>query len=135
MASNNVKLEIIRKAAFILLPFFILACFVALGFVLICFGSCKMRLTVFSILHFILNGYFINNMTINVGFFINVHPNKPCFKLGLWRQKKVRHNFCFQRVLKHLVPWGETSQMVFVLRIAEFEGLVVYLFKWICRKS
>lgn len=25
--------------------------------------------------------------------------------------------------------WGKASQMVFVLRVAKFEGLVVYLFK------
>lgn len=47
------------------------------------------------------------------------------YKLGLSRQKKkVRHNFCFQRVL---VPWGEAGQMVFVLRIAEFEGLELFI--------
>ena len=43
--------------------------------------------------------------------------------------------FLFTESFETFGPWGKASQMVFVLKVAKFEGLVVYLFKWICRKS
>lgn len=52
------------------------------------------------------------------------------FKLGL-----LSHNLCFQRILKHLVSWGETSQMVFVFITAEFERLIFCLCRFVGNKN
>lgn len=66
-------LEIIRKVVFIRLVFlywFVSLFWVFFFFVLICFGFYKMRLIFKNILYFILSGYFINNIVINVWFLL-----------------------------------------------------------------
>lgn len=95
--------------------YWLLPCFGLFFFLFACldsFASYKVRLAFYNILLFLLNYYFRNNMIIDVCFLLVYAP--LTWKLGL-----LSHNLCFQRVLKHLVSWGETSQMAFVFMIAE----------------